>query len=235
MKTRRHKKRRTKRGGHKVHIDMLSMLPNQVCVHENDCGPEVFHAMGYMSLENARYLATLRPHGLKVLDVTNMLRQAYGDVHVRVLKSHKALKNNEAVVADYIYIDGVTVNSHYFIIYKKPEGDELYVFDPQMEHIDDPRYERHNSQVIENREGTLLYEDYIRPHRLLPGITGFRVTYIRSDEVTHDKERVTREIIDRVFNPPLPDDFDDFGDYEPDLDNLFETKIPKHYMTRTEP
>ena len=224
MKTRRHKKRRTKRGGHKVHIDMLSMLTNQVCLHENDCGPEVFHAMGYMSLENARYLATLKPNGLKPADVTAMLRQAYGDVNVRVLKSHRALKNNEAVVADYIYIDGVTVNSHYFIIYKKPEGDELYVFDPQMEKIGNPG---HDLQVDENVEGTLLYEDYIRPHRLLPGITGFRVTYIRSDEVTHHKERVTREIIDSIFNPPSPDDFDDFGDYKPDLDDLFEIKRHK--------
>jgi len=220
MKTRRFKKRKTKRGGHKVHIDMLTMLSKQVCVHENDCGPEVFYAMGYMSLDNARYLATLRPHGLKVLDVTNMLRQAYGDVEIRELTTHTQLKNNEAVVADYVYIDGDVVKSHYFIIYKKPEGNELYVFDPQMNHIDDPRYERHNSQVIQNREGTLRLGDFIRPHISLPGIEGFKLTYIHSEEVTHHKGRVTREIIDRVFNPPLPGDLD-VGDYEPDMDELF--------------
>jgi hypothetical protein len=220
MKTRRRNKRKTKRGGHKVHIDMLSMLTKQVCLHENDCGPEVFHAMGYMSLENAKYLARLRPDGLKVADVTNMLRQAYGDVEIRELTTHKQLKNNEAVVADYVYIDGHDVKSHYFIVYKKPEGNELYVFDPQMEHIDDPGYERHNLQVIQNREGTLRLGDFLRPHRRLPGIEGFKLTYIHSEEVTHDKDRVTREIIDRVFNPPLPEDLD-LGEYEPNMDELF--------------
>ena len=89
---------------------------------------------------------------------------------------------------------------------------------------------------LKNREGTLLYDDYIRPHRLLPGITGFRVTYVSSDEVTHDKERVTREIIDSVFNGhaetkiQLPDwwDFSNSDEDEP-------SKRPKHYKTHTEP
>jgi hypothetical protein len=195
MTRRRNKKRRTKRGGQKVHIDILNSS-TQVCVHENDCGPEVFHAMGYMSLENAKYLAALRPKGLKQYEVIAMLRQAYGPVTVRDI-SHIDLKNNEAVVAEYFYIDGVTVNSHYFIIYKKPEGDELYVFDPQMDKIG---LEAHDLQVDENREGTLLYKDYIRPHMELPNIEGFNVNYIHSEEVTHHKERVTREIIDSVFN-----------------------------------
>ena len=231
MKTRRHK-RKTKRGGHKVHIDILSMLPKQVCVHENDCGPEVFHAMGYMSLENARYLATLRPFGLKVSDVVNMLREAYGNIEVRELTTHTQLKNNEAVVADYRYKDGHVVKSHYFIIYKKPVGNELYVFDPQMDHIDDVRYERHNSQVIKNREGTLRLGEYIMPHRKLPGIEGFKLTYIHSDDVTHEG-RVTREIIDRVFNPPLPENID-LDDEEVDIDALF-GPTPKRYKIHKGP
>jgi len=230
MTRRRNKKRRTKRGGQKVHRGMVTMLPKQVCVHENDCGPEVFHAMGYMSLEDARYLAMLRPHGLSVSDVTTMLREAYGHVEVRELTTHTQLKKNEAVVADYRYKDGDVVKSHYFIIYKK-DGNELYVFDPQMSHIDDPRYERHNSQVVKNREGTLRLHEYISPHRTLPGIEGFKLTYIHSDTVTQEG-KVTREIIDSVFNP-LPD----FGDFGPDMDDLFgpPPKRPKHYKTHTEP
>jgi hypothetical protein len=226
MKTRKRNKRRTKRGGQKVHKYNISMVPNQVCVHENDCGPEVFHAMGYMSLENARYLATLRPFGLRVSDVTMMLREAYGDVEVRDLTTHTQLKNNEAVVADYRYKDGLVVKSHYFIVYKKPEGDELYVFDPYIKHIDDPRYERHNSQVVKNREGTLRLGEYIKPHRRLPGIEGFKLTYIHSDEVTQHKEKVSREIIESVFNP-LPD-MDEF-----DIDALF-LSPPKRYKIHKE-
>lgn len=224
MKTRKGGQKLTKRGGHKVHIGMLSMLTNQVCVHENDCGPEVFHAMGYMSLENARYLATLRPFGLRVSDVTMMLREAYGDIEVRELTTHTQLKNNEAVVADYRYKDGRIVKSHYFIIYKKPEGDELYVFDPQMTHIDDPRYEKHNSQVVKNSEGTLRLGEYTKPHRRLPGIEGFKLTYIHSDEVIKHKERVTREIIDLIFNPQLPENIDLD---EVDIDALFGPPLKK--------
>ena len=173
---------KTRKGGQKVNafsLQTFKTIYKPLCKHKNDCVASCFYVLRYTNLENSRYLAQRTTTGLYKEHMRDMLDAAYGDGHIW-LNTHN-LNENEATIAGLRYKDKGHFIGHTFILYRKDP--EMYVIDPQLDIIS-------------------TFDEYIKMFETIEE----EILFLNSRTTQElDSELVTKEIIDRVLDPPLPD------------------------------
>ena len=200
---------KTRKGGQKVKVDVeeIVQFEKTICEHKKDCAASCFYVLGYTNLENSIYLASRTTTGLHLTHVRDMLDAAYGKGHDWGYEwlEKVGLEKNVATIAFVHYED----KGHFFILCRI--DDDMYAIDPQLKKMG-------------------LFEDYIQIFKDI-----HRILFLNSHTtVDVNSELVTKEIIDSVLDPPLPDMPDDV---DIDIDELLKElekeedskpKRPKH-------
>ena len=180
-----------KTGGQKVFYPSPRYYEHEpLCSPEGlDCGANALTGIGFMSAEDARYLALLTPTGLKWDDFLEMVHLAYGrDARWEKIGSEDhlngILKEGEAMIGTFDWEDG----GHYFIVMKMRDTKfgtgsvGTYVIDPQSGTVKPFRH-----YIEEWADGKFV------PLK--------RFHILRSSTTIHANDEIKRHIIDRVLKP----------------------------------